>query len=148
MLSALLLAALAASPTPAPSATPLAIVTLSAPSARLRVEVADTEETREYGLMNRTSLPAHTGMLFVFERDEPIDFWMKNTLVPLDMVFIDAKGVVRSVAANVPTVAPSTPDDKIPRRRGRARFVIELPANEAAADGLRPGVRISGLPPV
>lgn len=147
MLSALLLAAVAASPTPAPSASPLAVVTLSAPAARLRVEVADTEETREYGLMNRTSLPAHTGMLFVFERDEPIDFWMKNTLVPLDMVFIDAKGVVRSVAANVPTAAPSTPDEKIPRRRGRARFVIELPANEAAPDGLRPGARISGLPP-
>ena len=141
-----LLAALVLTPSPAPSASPLPVIALSAPAAQLRVEVASTEEQREYGLMNRTSLPAHTGMIFVFERDAPIEFWMKNTLVPLDMVFVDGKGVVRSIAVNVPSVPLSTPDEKIPRRYGRARFVIELPANEASADGLRPGVRLSGLP--
>ena len=95
--------------------------------------------------MNRTKLARHTGMIFVFEQDAPVEFWMKDTLIPLDMVFVAADGTVRNVAANVPVVATNTPDDRIPRRDGTGQFVIELPANEAAADGIKPGTHLSGV---
>lgn len=120
-------------------------VTIRAPKAELHVQVARTIGERENGLMYRTSLPAHTGMIFVFNRDAQVEFWMKDTRIPLDMVFVSDKGVVRSVAANVPVVPLGTPDGNIPRRAGRARYVIELPANEASRDGLKPGVRINGV---
>jgi uncharacterized protein len=81
-------------------------------------------------------------MLFVFDRDAPVEFWMKDTLIPLDMVFLGADGTVRSVAKNVHTVPPNTPDAQIPRVDGRAKFVIELNAQEAQADGIAAGVKL------
>lgn len=120
-------------------------MTLRAPHANLHLEIAATQSTRERGLMERTALRVHTGMLFVFPTDGPVEFWMKNTRVPLDMIFVGRDGVVRSVSASVPVVPPWTPDDRIPRRHGNARFVIELPAGEAARDGLRPGITLGGL---
>lgn len=129
----------------APLVSTLPTATLHAPRATLTVEIADTEPQREHGLMDRTALPPHTGMVFVFDQDGPVTFWMKDTLVPLDMVFVGANGVVRSVAARVPATKPDTPDDQIPRRPGNAKFVIELPAGEAVADGIRPGVTIKGI---
>lgn len=123
----------------------LAMVTVHAPHAALRLEIAATESARERGLMDRNVLPPRTGMLFIFPDDGPVEFWMKNTRVPLDMVFVGRDGLVRSVADAVPVVPAQTPDGDIPRRRGRARFVIELPAGEAARDGLRPGVLLREL---
>lgn len=123
----------------------ISAATLHAPHAALRVEIAATESARERGLMDRTVLPPHTGMLFVFPQDGPVEFWMKNTRVALDMVFVGRDGMVRSIAVAVPVVPPQTPDGAIPRRRGRARFVIELPSGEAFRDGLRPGIRIREL---
>ena len=93
--------------------------------------------------MYRTSLAPHTGMLFVFGSDGPIAFWMKNTLVPLDMVFAGADGRVRTVFRNVAPAAPSMPDDLIPRENGVAKYVIELPAGEASRDGIAPGVTLA-----
>ena len=84
-------------------------------------------------------------MIFVFEQDAPVEFWMKNTLVPLDMVFVAADGTVRTVAANVPVVPTDTPDDRIPRRDGTGQFVIELPANEAASDGIKTGTHLNDV---
>lgn len=122
---------------------PLPTVLVEAPRAELKVEVANTFEERERGLMFRTALPPHTGMLFVFPSEAPsIDFWMKNTVIPLDMVFVDRRGIVTHVAADVPATTPSTPDARIPRRGGRAKFVFELPAGEAASDGLAPGAAV------
>lgn len=127
----------------------LTTMTVHAPRNDLVLEVARTEEQREHGLMDRTVLPAHTGMLFVFDADEPVAFWMKDTLVPLDMVFIAADGRVRRVFADVRVVSPSLSDDRIPRESSAARYVIELPANEAAADGIAAGVQLDlhGVPP-
>ena len=62
------------------------------PIASLQLEWADTPEERQIGLMNRTSLPENSGMAFVFEQNQPHCFWMKNTLMPLDIGFIDAQG--------------------------------------------------------
>ena len=119
-----------------------AAVTVRAPGGQLRLEVARTPAEREYGLMNRTSVPSGTGMIFVFDQDAPIQFWMKNTLVPLDMIFVAADGTVRSVYSDVPTVAPNLPDDKIPLWGGVAKFVIELSAGEAARDRIVAGVKL------
>lgn len=117
-------------------------MTVHAPRHDLVLEVARTEAQREHGLMDRKTLAAHTGMLFVFDADETVAFWMKDTLVPLDMVFIGSDGRVRRVFANVPVVAPSLSDDRIPRESATARYVIELPAGEAAEDGIAAGSQL------
>lgn len=137
----LILALLVAAATPAPSGLPVVVV--AAPQASLRLEVARTEPQREHGLMDRTSLPAHTGMLFVFEQDGPLTFWMKDTLVPLDMVFVAANGTVRSVATAVQPAPKSAADATIPLEPGVGKYVIELPSGEAARDGIKPGVRLT-----
>ncbi len=129
-------------------AAALAVVIVHAPKADLRLEVAQTDAQREHGLMNRTSLPPHTGMIFVFPHQGGVAFWMKDTLLALDMVFVGSDGTVRLVDANVPTVAANTPDGKIPLEKGTARYVIELPAGEAALDGIVPGItlKLAGVP--
>jgi uncharacterized protein len=127
----------------------LPTVVVHAPKATLTLEVARTGAQRERGLMDRTAIPSHTGMIFVFDRDELVYFWMKNTLVPLDMVFVGADGTVRRVYANVPVLHPQPSDDKIPLEGAAAKYVIELQANEAAADGIAAGVKLDlhGVPP-
>lgn len=120
----------------------LTTLTVHAPRHDLVLEVARTPAEREHGLMDRKVLPLHTGMLFVFHADETVSFWMKDTLVPLDMVFVAADGRVRKVFANVPVVAPSLPDDRIPLETAAGQYVIELPSGEAASDGIAPGVQL------
>jgi uncharacterized membrane protein (UPF0127 family) len=127
----------------------LATTTIHAPKADLTLELARTEPQREHGLMDRSVLPPHTGMIFVFDRDETVAFWMKDTLVPLDMVFLGADGTVRRVFANVPVVSASLTDDQIPQESAKGKYVIELPAGEAARDGIAAGVKLDlrSVPP-
>jgi uncharacterized membrane protein (UPF0127 family) len=134
---------------PALLAAALATVIVHAPRADLTLEVARTNAQREHGLMDRTTLAPHTGMIFVFERDEPVEFWMKDTLVPLDMIFVGADGTVRRVFSNVAVVPRALPDDQIPREGGAAKFVIELSAGESANDGVTQGLKLDlhGVPP-
>lgn len=120
----------------------LPTVVVHAPRAELTLEVASTDAQRERGLMDRTAIPPRTGMIFVFERDEPVEFWMKETLVPLDMIFIAANGTVRRVYSNVPVVAPTMADESIPREGGEAKYVIELRAGEASQDGIAQGIKL------
>ncbi|KPQ20255.1 MAG: hypothetical protein HLUCCA24_02340, partial [Rhodobacteraceae bacterium HLUCCA24] len=68
--------------------------------SRFRVEVADEPDERAQGLMFVEEMGRFEGMLFVYERPQPVSFWMKNTLIPLDMIFADARGVVRRVHEN------------------------------------------------
>jgi uncharacterized membrane protein (UPF0127 family) len=124
-------------------ATPAPTVAVAAPNATLHLEVARNEAQREYGLMNRTSIPAHTGMIFVFPGESQLGFWMKDTLVPLDMIFVGADGTVRRVFADVPVLpSPPPPDNQIPQEIGVGKFVIELAAGEAAKDGIAQGVKL------
>ncbi|MGH7749634.1 MAG: DUF192 domain-containing protein, partial [Candidatus Dormibacteria bacterium] len=122
---------------------PCSPLELQFPQGRIAAAVAATESDRERGLMGVRRLPAGVGMLFVFDGDGVHEFWMKATLVPLDMVFVDSGGAVTSVAERVPATRPRTPDARIARRRGFGRYVIELGAGAAARLGLRPGARIS-----
>jgi uncharacterized protein len=124
------------------AALALATVVVHAPRANLTLEVARTAAQREHGLMYRTSVPPHTGMIFVFDRDDPVAFWMKNTLVPLDMIFVAEDGTVRHVFAAVPVLKGSPPDGEIPLEAGRAKYVIELRSGEAAQDGIAAGIKL------
>jgi uncharacterized membrane protein (UPF0127 family) len=128
-----------------PSAQHLPTLVAIAPKATLRLQVAKTDLQREIGLMNVTALPEHTGMVFVFPQDGPVAFWMKDTLIPLDMVFVGSDGRVRSVAARVPIVPLAMPDENIPLERGNAKYVIELSSGEAEQDGIVAGSIVKGL---
>jgi uncharacterized protein len=127
----------------------LPTVVVHAPHADLTLEVARTDAQRVHGLMDRTTIPPHTGMIFVFDRDDLVDFWMKDTLVPLDMIFIAGDGTVRRVYSDVPVVERTLPDEAIPLEGAVAKYVIELRAGEAAQDGIESGIKLDlhGVPP-
>jgi uncharacterized membrane protein (UPF0127 family) len=118
------------------------------PHGLLRLAVARTEAQRERGLMNVAYVPSGQGMIFVFS-DGDIDrgFWMKDTITPLDMIFVRRDGTVSSVEVNVPATPPKTPDEKVARRTGAGQYVIELGAGQAGLFGLLPGTRLV-IPPV
>ena len=104
----------------------------------VNVELATTPETRSHGLMERPSLPADQGMLFIFEVAQPLSFWMFNTLIPLDIIFADAERRVTSISAAVP---PCRPPLRCPSysSHGLAQFVLELNAGTAAKAGINVG---------
>jgi hypothetical protein len=104
----------------------------------LSVEMADNDDTRETGLMCRTSVPANGGMLFDFKAPQDVAFWMHNTIVPLDMLFIAQDGRVISIARN----APKENDSPIPSS-GAVLAVLELRAGRAAELGVAPGDRVT-----
>ena len=118
------------------------------PRATLRLAIAATPAQREHGLMNVPYVPQGQGMLFVFpDGDGPRNFWMKNTITPLDMIFISGNGTVTSVAADVPATKPGTPDDQVATRQGMGAFVIELGGGDAARQGIAKGTHLM-MPPV
>jgi len=108
-------------------------------------ELAVTEEERARGLMFREKVQPDQGMLFVFEREDVHAFWMKNTLVPLDMLWLDSDRRIVHIAADVPpcladpcpSYGPGSP----------ARYVLELRAGEAARHWLRAGDRLQFVLP-
>ena len=108
----------------------------------VKAEIADTPAKAEKGLMFRKSLAENGGMLFIFEEEAPRVFWMKNTFIDLDMIFIDADGVVTSVAANVPRSYSYTPDHKVAYVPGRGRYVLELAAGGAKKHNIEEGSKI------
>jgi len=109
---------------------------------RYSVEVADDPEERARGLMFRDELAAGTGMLFIHERQEPLAYWMKNTRIPLDILYFDDSLALVSQRRNIPPcslgdMCPSYPSN-VP-----ARYVLELNAGEAARLGLDDGARMA-----
>ncbi|MFL6688848.1 MAG: DUF192 domain-containing protein [Alphaproteobacteria bacterium] len=101
---------------------------------RLMVELARDEASRMRGLMYRTHLDANAGMLFDFQNDDIRTFWMKNTMVPLDMLFIRADGTISSIAANATPMS-----EKVISSQERVRAVLEINGGRAAALDIRPG---------
>lgn len=109
------------------------------PAGRTRffVEIADTDAEREKGLMFRKEVPPDRGMLFDFKTPREVAFWMKNTLIPLDIIYIRADGTVLSIARN------TTPLSEAPIPSGGPILgVLELAGGRAGEIGLMPGDRI------
>lgn len=101
-------------------------------------EVAVTRDARTRGLMWRYTLPDGTGMLFIFPRDQPLSFWMRNTLIPLDMIFIDGKGSIVSIQENAePRTLSSRPST------GPATYVLEVPGGWCAKNAVKAGNRVA-----
>lgn len=100
----------------------------------LSVEIADDPEEQAKGLMFRPSLAADHGMLFVFDDVRPAGFWMKNTMIPLDMLFIDDAGIVRNIAARTEPYS-----ERLIASDGPVRAVLEIAGGQAAAYGIVPG---------
>jgi uncharacterized membrane protein (UPF0127 family) len=101
---------------------------------RFTVEVADTDAQRERGLMFRKTLAPDAGMIFDFHATVEVGFWMKDTLIPLDMVFIAADGRVEGVHANAKPMDTTLIASPMP-----VRFVLEIAGGRAAEIGLEPG---------
>jgi len=107
-------------------------------TVRVHVEVVRSPEERAKGLMYRRELPALHGMLFLFETQEVQSFWMKNTYIPLDLIFIDEKMKVAGVTPNAePLTETSRKVDK------PSRFVLEVNAGFAQRHGVTAGTRVT-----
>jgi uncharacterized protein len=106
-------------------------------AVNLTLEIAATPQTRTYGLMHRDAIGAHDGMVFLFPTAEPQTFWMKNTRIPLDMIFVDEVGVIRTIIARtIPySLQPLGTDAAV-------ATVIELAGGRAAALGIDVGDKV------
>ncbi len=104
----------------------------------VQVEIADTDATREYGLMNRTSMPLDHGMLFIFDYQTPVSFWMKDTLLPLDMVFLDSNGRIGDIYKNATPLSEDVYTAKSP-----SKYVIELNGGYCDMYGIKIGDNVS-----
>ncbi len=107
---------------------------------RVAVEVVDTEATRQRGLMFRTSLAPTEGMIFVFDRDEHLNFWMKNTPTALSIAFLSAEGKILEIEDMEPY------SEKIVQSRLSARYALEMRQGAFADLGIMEGMVID-LPP-
>jgi uncharacterized membrane protein (UPF0127 family) len=105
------------------------------------LELAVTPQEVTEGLMYRPSLPEERGMLFIFDADRYPAFWMKNTLISLDLVFLDGSGAVVDIVASVPPCASDPCPTYSPKNPARA--VLEIVAGTAAAHGVEPGAAIT-----
>ncbi len=134
-----LIAAVAAPYAAGAQQKPLPTLPLNAGIHLIRAEIASTAETRTIGLMHRKKLGANDGMLFVFFDLAPHCMWMKNTLVPLSVAFIDERGVILNIADMQPL------NEQSHCAAGPARFALEMNQGWFAAKGIKPGAKISGI---
>lgn len=112
---------------------------LSAGMYRIEVEVAATPQNRQLGLMNRREMAAQHGMVFVFTEDARHCMWMKNTLLPLSVAFLDARGRI----LNIEDMKPQTEDSHC--ASGAARFALEMNQGWFRERGLKAGDSIRGV---
>ena len=121
----------------AEAALPTLDIVTSAGRRRFTVEVMQNDEQRARGLMYRRYLPADRGMLFDFKREEPIQMWMKNTYIPLDMIFIDRKGTIVSIAENTEPLS-----ERIIPSNGKVLAVLEVNGGTAQRLGIKRGDKV------
>jgi uncharacterized membrane protein (UPF0127 family) len=128
---------LTAGPVSAADETTLEIVTKNGVHV-FSVEVAASDADRQKGLMFRKELPEGRGMLFDFKQDQDVSMWMRNTLIPLDMLFINADGRIRRIAENTEPFSERT----IPSG-GPVRGVLEVIGGTAKKLGIAPGDKVA-----
>jgi hypothetical protein len=116
---------------------PLARVRTARGATDVALEVADTPETRSRGLMYRNELPDGRGMLFVFDDDDDHEFWMKNTLIPLDMIFADSDGRIIGIVENAAPLSES-----IDAVDGDSQYVLEVNGGFCKRHGVIAGDRL------
>jgi len=123
---------------------PIAVIQTAAGPVRVTLEVASTERAREQGLMYRRELPEGRGMLFVFDDETEHAFWMKNTMIPLDMLFVGADGRIVGIHENATPLSLAQVSVGHP-----SKWVIEVPGGFARRRGLTVGdrVELGGVPP-
>lgn len=115
------------------------VMELTAGFHRIEAEVAANDQNRQVGLMNRKAMPTQRGMLFVFSQENTHCMWMRNTLLPLSVAFVDAEGKI----INIEDMQPQTEDNHCARRP--ARYALEMNLGWFAQRGIKPGVRLGGL---
>lgn len=106
--------------------------------ALFSVEIADDDAERAQGLMHRESLPRGAGMLFVYDAPRRVSFWMRNTLIELDMIFVDETGVIHAIHHR----AKPLDDTAIPGGATPSRVVLEINGGLAHALGIKPGDKL------
>ncbi len=140
ILAALAAAALLATATAQAQQRPLPEIRLSAGMHLIRAEVADTFGSRMQGLMYRRSLAPNGGMLFVYEQADIHCMWMKNTLIPLSVAFLDEHGAI----INIADMQPHSEQSHCAARP--ASFALEMSRGWFEERGIGPGARLRGLP--
>ena len=120
--------------------TGLPIIELKTGIYRIQAELADTPKAREVGLMNRTSMPTNSGMLFVFDQKAGHCFWMNNTKIPLSIAFIADDGRI----VNIEEMQAETTNNHCPK--AAVRFALEMNKQWFAERVIAPGTVIQGLP--
>lgn len=115
----------------------LSIATASGKAVTLVAEIADTPQTRENGYMFRKNIPDGTGMLFVFEEDKVLRFWMKNTPSPLSIAYIDYKGEIKDIFDMKPFDLNDT------TATGYVRYALEVPQGWFGRVGIKAGDKLS-----
>jgi len=111
----------------------LATTKMSIGRETFTLEIANTSATREHGLMERDSMPADHGMIFVFKKPDELSFWMKNTRIPLDILYLDEHGKVVSIHQMKPYDRTGIPSD------GLSKYAIELNVGRASQVGAKAG---------
>jgi uncharacterized membrane protein (UPF0127 family) len=117
------------------------VTELTAGMYRIRAEVVADYATRARGLMHRKSLPSNAGMLFVFDDHAVHCMWMKNTLIPLSVAFIDDRGVI----VNIADMEPHSEASHCAAQP--VKYALEMNRGWFAARGIEPGARLGGVPP-
>ncbi len=122
-------------------ASTLSSTVLDVAGSKLIVEIADTTESRQQGLMNRKSMGEDEGMIFVFENESKLSFWMKNTQLPLSIAFIAADGTIRQIEDMEPESLAAVPSYR------NVLYALEVNQGWFEAHGVGPGdvVDVSGL---
>ncbi|MCC6643170.1 DUF192 domain-containing protein [Candidatus Peregrinibacteria bacterium] len=122
------------------------VITSGKDRHEFEVEVASNEAQRKVGLMNRKALDENKGMLFIFQSQGYMNFWMKNTLIPLDMIFIDQDGIIQHIAKNA---RPCTEKDDrkcdLYNSAKPVKFVLEVNGGVADQKGIRIGDKVTWL---
>ena len=119
--------------------TAMPVVELTAGFHRIEAEVAATDQNRQTGLMQRKSMPAQRGMLFVFPQPNAYCMWMRNTLIPLSVAFLDAEGKI----INIEDMQPQTEDNHCAKKM--ASYALEMNLGWFTQRGLKAGTRLNGI---